>query len=67
MERDTIRKIRSAIDAGRLPKQFRAGDINKLLKINWAGAFLPKHRCGNPGGETELFVRIAPGLYKLKA
>jgi hypothetical protein len=27
--------------------------------------FLPKHRAGNPRGETELYVRVAPGLYRL--
>jgi hypothetical protein len=27
--------------------------------------FLPKHRKGNPGGNTELFVRVSRGLYRL--
>ena len=36
------------------------------LGIDWAGTFLPKHRVGNPGGFTELFVRIRRGVYCLK-
>ena len=28
-------------------------------------AFLAKHAAGNPGGETELFERVARGAYKL--
>ena len=27
--------------------------------------FLPKHRVGNPGGDTELFDRVGPGLYRI--
>lgn len=65
-ERDTIRRIREAVASGRLGKEFRAEDVNKELSIEFAGTFLPKHRVGNPGGNTELFVRIVPGLYRLK-
>lgn len=28
-------------------------------------AFLDKHRVGNPGGNSELFIRVAPGKFKL--
>lgn len=66
MERETIRKIRQAVRAGNLPKEFRAPQVNKVLKIHWAGTFLPKHCVGNPGGETELFIRLSRGLYRLK-
>ena len=40
--------------------------MNRALGIHWAGVFLPKHREGNPGGQTELFVQIERGLYRLK-
>jgi hypothetical protein len=65
-ERDTIRRIREAVESGKLPSQFRAEDVNKALGIEFAGTFLPKHRVGNPGGFTELFMRISAGFYRLK-
>ena len=65
-ERDTIRRIREAVASGRIGRTFRAADVNKALNIGFAGIFLPKHRVGNPGGFSELFVRISPGLYRLK-
>jgi len=40
-------------------------DVNRKLKIDWAGTFLPKHRKGNPGGYTVLFVRVERGVYRL--
>ena len=61
-ERDTIRRIREAVADGRLGRTFRAADVNIALNITFAGVFLPKHRVGNPGRFTELFVRIDPGL-----
>jgi len=66
MERDTIRKIREAVGAGRLLRQFTPADVNKLLSIHWAGTFLPKHRQGNPGGYTALFIRVSSGVYRLR-
>ncbi|HEX4134448.1 MAG TPA: hypothetical protein VHY84_07565 [Bryobacteraceae bacterium] len=41
-------------------------NVNWALSIDWAGTFLPKHRVGNPGGYTELFVQIERGRYRLK-
>lgn len=67
MERETIRRIRGAVRAGKLPKEFMAAQVNKALNIHWTGTFLPKHCVGNPGGQTELFVRVARGLYRLKS
>lgn len=67
MEHETIRKIREAVRTGKLGREFAALEVNVVLKIHWAGTFLPKHRVGNPGGETELFVRVRPGVYRLKA
>lgn len=41
-------------------------DVNKALGIHWAGVFLPKHRVGNPGGQTEHFVQVGRGTYQLR-
>lgn len=59
-ERDTIRRIRQAVRAGAILPLFRAADVNRALRIHWAGIFLPKHRDGNSGGMTELFVQDWP-------
>ena len=67
MERETIRKIREAVRTGNLGREFTPAEVNVILKIHWAGTFLPKHRVRNPGGDTELFVRVRPGVYRLKA
>jgi hypothetical protein len=61
-ERDTIRRIREAVTSGHLDKTFRAADVNAALKMEFAGVFLPKHRVGNPGGFSKLFVRLSRGL-----
>ena len=65
-ERDTIQRIRHGVRSGAIPQRFRAADVNRVLGIHWAGTFLPKHRLGNPGGTTELFVQIGRGLYRLR-
>lgn len=36
-ERDTIRRIREAVADGRLGKTFRAAEVNRVLKIEFAG------------------------------
>ena len=66
-EGETIRRIRDAVSRGRLEEPFSPRDVNDALDIHWAGTFLPKHRTGNPGGYTELFVRVSrrPALYRL--
>jgi hypothetical protein len=64
-ERDTMRRIREAIEKGTLVQPFRPADVNRALGIDYAGVFLPKHRVGNPGGFTEHFVQIQRGLYRL--
>jgi hypothetical protein len=66
MERDTIRRIREAVAAGRLGAIFTPGEVNDALGIDWAGTFLPKHRVGNPGGYTELFIQVRRGVYRLR-
>ncbi len=65
MERKTINNIRAVVGMGKLPREFTPAQVNAALKITWAGTFLPKHRIGNPGNNTELFIRIRNGLYKL--
>jgi hypothetical protein len=65
--RETYRQIRDAVIAGLLGEEFTPAEVNRVLGIDWAGVFLPKHRVGNPRRETELFVRISsrPALYRL--
>ena len=67
-ERNTIRRIRDAVRHGRLAEPFTPKQVNVALEIDWGGNFLPKHRVGNPGGYTQLFVRLSsrPALYRLK-
>lgn len=63
----TIQIIRQAVNGGQLPQNSTPAMVNKILGINWAGTFLPKHRKGNPSKTTELFVRIDgdKALYQL--
>lgn len=60
-------EIYSAVREGRLAQPFTA-DMVKRACPGWAErtyhVFLPKHRVGN-GNTTELFVRVAPGSYRL--
>ena len=65
-DRDTIRRIKDGVANCTIPHLFKPADVNKALRIHWAGVFLPKHRVGNPGGQTELFVRISRGTYRLR-
>ncbi len=66
-EGESIRRIRDAVSLGLLEEPFSPRDMNDALAIHWGGTFLPKHRVGNPGDNTELFVRLSrrPGLYRL--
>ena len=63
--RETIQRIRRLVQTGGLPPVFTPALVNQALGIHWAGTFLPKHSAGNPGGDTELFVRIRRGVYRL--
>lgn len=70
-ERDKrlIREIRRACRDGRLIQPFGPRDVRDAgvpCAPATPGTFLPKHRIGNPGGNTELFVRVARGRYVLK-
>ena len=66
MEKETVQRIKEAVRSRRLTEPFRAADVNRALRIHWAGVFLPKHRVGNPDDQTEQFVRVSRGLYCLK-
>jgi hypothetical protein len=63
-----ITEIRLAVLEGCLSEPFGAKDVKNAVP-GYADktypVFLPKHRKGNPGGNTELFVRVSPGLYRL--
>jgi hypothetical protein len=61
-------QIYNAVRTGRLAEPFSSETVKRACP-GWAGntykVFLNKHRVGNPGRETELFVRVAPGRFKL--
>ena len=62
-----IRLIREAVRTGKLQQPFGARDLVAIgVRPTTAGVFPPKHAVGNPGGNSELFVRVGPGLYRLK-
>jgi len=67
-EGNTIRRIREAVRTQRLSEPFSPSAVNQVLAISYAGVFLPKHRLGNPGRNTELFIRVSehPALYLLR-
>ena len=67
-ERDIARRILEAVQRGALPRKFTPEQVSRTIKISLdtARTFLPKHRIGNPGGFSELFVRVARGLYRPK-
>lgn len=58
--------LAEAVEFGHILLGVVQGHFDDVLKIHWAGTFLPKHRVGNPGGNTELFVQVERGLYRLK-
>ena len=63
-----INDVRRAVRAGKLRKRFRAADVRGVCP-GWSertySNFLPKHRVGNPGGNTELFAQHEDGSYSL--
>lgn len=58
-KRDTIRLIREAVRDSRLEEPFSASQVAAAtgIELTTISTFLPKHRVGNPGGKTELFIR----------
>jgi len=61
-------EIYSAVRNGKLKQPFNASMV-KTACPGWADrtypVFLPKHRIGNPGSNTELFRQVSPGFYKI--
>ena len=62
-----IQKILESVNNGNLKEPFSPQEVRKATDFPSAGNFLPKHRVGNPGGNTELFVQVSqrPALYRL--
>ena len=59
--------IVAAIRAGRLQEPFTKADFRNACPDFGEGtynAFLDKHARGNPGDNSELFVRVGPGKFK---
>lgn len=65
-DKETVTRIREATRTGRLKQPFRAADVNQQLGITYGGVFLPSHRVGDPGKNTDHFVQVERGLYRLK-
>ena len=62
------RAIVAAVQDGKLLEPFNAADFRRAcpgFAKNTYSTFLPKHRVGNHGGNSELFVRVAHGQYEL--
>jgi hypothetical protein len=59
--------IVAAVRGGSLAEPFGQEDFRRACPGLGAGtynAFLAKHAAGNPGGNSELFERVAPGQYR---
>lgn len=63
-----IKTIRNAVRKEIITEPFSPRTVRESLGIEIASTFLPKHRVGNPGGNSELFVQVceSPALYRLK-
>jgi hypothetical protein len=69
MEKETIRRIRQAVQTGKLNAVFTLAELKSLgiIPRSTAGTFPWKHRVGN-GTTTEYFIWLDPpgkGKYKL--
>ncbi len=61
--------IVEAIRTGKLKEPFTSDDFRKACRGFAEGTykvFLNKHRVGNPGGNSELFLRVVSGKFKLQ-
>ena len=57
-----------AVKSGRLKEPFGSREFRSACPGFADGTykvFLNKHRKGNPGGESELFVRVSPGKFRV--
>ena len=64
----TFKIIEKAINDGRLKTPFSSVDLRNAcpeLNKNTCNGFLSKHRQGNPGKYTELFIRLNGRKYEL--
>ena len=65
--KDFASEIYAAVKAKRLAEPFDADAVKRACP-GWADrtyhVFLAKHAVGNPGENTELFVRVTPGRYR---
>ena len=61
-------QIYEAVHSGKLKQPFNANMLKKACP-GWTdhtySVFLPKHRIGNPGGNTELFKQTSRGWYEI--
>jgi hypothetical protein len=67
MQHRVYSAIVSAVQAGTLAEPFSAASFKRACPGLGAGtynAFLHKHSRGNPGGNSELFERVAPGRFR---
>lgn len=67
MQHSTYASIVGAITRGRLNEPFSSRDWKAVcpeVPDGSCNAFLNKHRKGNPGKNSELFLRVAPGQFK---
>ncbi|MGU9979363.1 hypothetical protein ACJ4V0_04885 [Phreatobacter sp. HK31-P] len=67
--KEFAKQIYSAARTGKLRQPFNA-EMVRAVCPGWADytyrTFLAKHAKGNPGQNTELFIRVARGLYEIK-
>ena len=61
-------KVYAAVKSGKLNQPFNAAMAKKACPgwvVGTYHTFFAKHAIGNPGSNTELFVRVARGSYRL--
>jgi hypothetical protein len=61
--------IVNAVENGSLNEPFSVTDFRRTCRgfaYNTYTTFLAKHRKGNPGNYSEMFIRVSEGVYKLK-
>jgi len=68
MAHEVYMAIITAVREGRIQEPFTAANVRRgCPEINptTPGTFLPKHAKDNPGGQSELFEKVARGLFRL--
>ncbi len=67
MKHRVYQAIITAIKSGNLAEPFTSQDFQNScpgFRNGTYNTFLFKHRCNNPGGNSELFVKVSPGHFK---